>query len=124
MAFDRNCLARLVGILLVRDTKLVITRDLVISSLLPSGSSDKVLCLEQRIADDFGVGGHGDEFIGGHSFPKLVQEGAVVNLHLIRSDGGVEVSQSENGVNTDPQGGGDAPAETLPVLLQCYFSEG
>ncbi len=91
MAFDRNCLARLVGILLVRYTKLVITRDLVIRSLLPSGSSDKVLCLEQRIADDFGVGGHGDEFIGGHSFPKLVQEGAVVNLHLIRSDGGVEV---------------------------------
>ena len=119
MAFDRNCLARLVGILLVRYTKLVVTDDLVIRNLLPSASTDEVLCLEQKISKESGVGGHGDEFIGGHSLPYLVEEGAVVNLHQVRSDIGGEVRRLEAGVSTDPQGGCNAFAETLPVLLQC-----
>lgn len=80
VAFHRDGLARLVGILLVCYTHLVGSDDLVVGDLLPAASADEVLCLEQWIAEELGVGGHGDEFISRHGLPHFVEEGAVVNL--------------------------------------------
>lgn len=54
--------------------------DLVVANFLPSGAANEVLGFEEGIAEDFWVGGHGDEFFGWHGFPFFVEEGAVIDL--------------------------------------------
>ena len=53
-----------------------------------------MLGLELFVTEDFGIGDHLDEFVGGHGFPELVKEGTVV----------------------DADGWGDNLAQTVPVL--------
>lgn len=79
MALDSNVLTGLVAVLLVGDTQLVVAGDLVVGHLLPLGAADEVLGHEGGVAEDFGVRGHLHELVGGHGFPHLVEEGAVVD---------------------------------------------
>lgn len=118
VALHRDGLARRVGVLLVRDPHLVGADDLVVGDLGPAAAADEVLRLEQRVTEELGVGGHGEEFVGGHGVPHLVEEGAVVDLagNQVRFEG-----REWAGRRTYPQGRGDAFAETLPVLLWCQF---
>jgi hypothetical protein len=94
MALDGNVRASLVAVLLVRDAELVVADDLVVGNLLPLGAPDEVLGHEGGVAEDFGVGGHFHELVGGHRLPDLVEEGAVV----------------------DAEGGGNALGQTGPVF--------
>jgi len=80
MAFDNDLLHGPVLVLLVRYAQLVPADDFIIRYLLPLGAADEVLGLEERVPKDFGVGGQNDELVCGHSFPHLVEEGAVVDL--------------------------------------------
>ena len=50
MALDRNTLAASICVPLVRHTKLMPPNDFLIRHLLPLGSTDEVLCFQQRIA--------------------------------------------------------------------------
>lgn len=94
VALDGDVLAGLVAVLLVGNTELVVADDLVVRDLFPLGAADEVLGHKSGVAEDFGVGGHLDELVGGHGFPELVEEGAVV----------------------DAEGGSDALGEAVPVL--------
>lgn len=94
VALDGDVLAGLVAVLLVGNTELVVADDLVVGHLLPLGAADEVLGHESGVAEDFGVGGHLDKLVGGHGFPELVEERAVV----------------------DAEGGSDALGEAVPVL--------
>jgi hypothetical protein len=84
----------LISVLLVRHSQLVVADDFVVGDLLELGAAAEVLGLELLVAQDFGVGGHGDVFVRRHLGPELVEEGAVVDAH----------------------GRGHNFAETLPVL--------
>lgn len=66
--------------------KLMIINDLVFRNLLLSEFTVEVLCLEQRIAMDFEIENHKDQFISGNSLPNLIEKKAIVNLYRIRSD--------------------------------------
>lgn len=79
VTLDSDVLAGLVAVLLVRDAQLVVAGDLVVGDLLPLGAADEVLRHEGWVAEDFGVRGHFHELVGGHGFPELVEEGAVVD---------------------------------------------
>ena len=80
VALDCNLLATGVGVSLVRHTELVPTNDFVVRHLLPLGSTDEVLCLQQRIAQHVRIRRHLEELIRWHGLPHLVQERAVVDL--------------------------------------------
>lgn len=80
VALDRNRLARLVGVLLMRHADLVAAGDLRLGNLLPSGRADEMLRLQQRIPEELWIGSHCDELIGWHVFPYLVEERAVIDL--------------------------------------------
>lgn len=56
--------------------------DFFVGDFLPFRAADEMLRFEEGVAEDFGVGGHGDEFFGRHGFPDLVEEGAVVDLKI------------------------------------------
>lgn len=60
----------------------------------PRCPADEVLGHEERVAEDFGVGGHFQVFLCRHGFPEFVEEAAVV----------------------DAEGGRDAGRELRPVL--------
>jgi hypothetical protein len=94
MSLHRHLCPRLIRVPLVRHAELVVPDDFIFGDFLPARAADEVLGLEQRVAEDGGVGCHGYEFVGGHGFPDLVEEGAVV----------------------DTESGRDAFAETVPVL--------
>ena len=53
-----------------------------------------MLCFEEGVTENVGVGGHGYVFVCGKSFPEFFKEGAVV----------------------DAQGWGNAGAKAAPVL--------
>lgn len=80
VALDGDRLAARVRVLLVRHAQLVVPDDLRVRYLLPARAADEVLRLEQRVAEDRLVADHGDELLGRHGLPDLVEEGAVVDL--------------------------------------------
>lgn len=80
VALDYNLGLRGVGVLLVRYAQLVVAGDLGVRHFLPLRAADEVLCSQRRVAEHVRVGGHLDELVGGHCFPNLVEEGAVVDL--------------------------------------------
>lgn len=91
-----DSLLGLVGVPLVGYTKLVPANNFVVRNTLPLGATDEVLCAESLVTEDRGVRSHGDEVVGGHGGPFLVEERAVV----------------------DVDGGSNTFAETSPVLLE------
>lgn len=87
VALDRNLRAGLVGVLLVGYTELVVASNLRVGNLLPLRAADKVLRLEQWVAENVWVRGHGKELFRRHCFPKLVEEGKVVDSQSRRDAG-------------------------------------
>lgn len=85
MALDRDCLHAAVGVFLVRHPQLMRTHDFVVADLFPCTEADKVLGLQQGIAQKARIRGHRYKLIAGYGFPQIVQEGAVINLALIES---------------------------------------
>lgn len=67
----------------------MVPRDLGLARLHPLCGADEVLGFEQGVAEDVGVGGHGDEFGEGHRVPDAVEEGGVVDLGGEKVSGGV-----------------------------------
>jgi len=100
MSLHLDGLLRFIRVPLVGYTQLVPADDFVVGNLLPLGATDEVLGAEGLVAEDGGGGGHGDEVVGGHGGPFLVEEGAVV----------------------DVDGLGDALAEARPVLEEGGLS--
>ena len=70
---------RLVLVPLVWHAELVVRCDLGVADFFPFGRAAEVLRAQGLVAQDFGVGGHGDELGGRHRFPELVEEGPVVD---------------------------------------------
>lgn len=69
-------------VLLMGDTHLMLTNHLIVTDFSPFLGTDEVLCLDLGVSEDVGVRGYLDEVVGGHSFPKFIQKGAVVNLSM------------------------------------------
>lgn len=64
----------------MRNTHLVITCDFGLARFDPFRSTSEMLRFKPGIAEDLWVQGHPYKLIGGHSFPKLVEKAAVVDL--------------------------------------------
>ena len=76
---DSDGCHRLICVFLMRHTQLVVSSDFRIRNLLPFRRTLEMLGFERWISEHFRVGRHCDEFIGRHSLPELVEEGAVVD---------------------------------------------
>lgn len=74
VSLDRHLGPCLVSVSLVRHAELVVARHLVVARPLPSGATDEVLCLQERVSEHRGAGGHGDKLLGRHGLPGLVEE--------------------------------------------------
>lgn len=79
VTFDHDSGARFVCVFLVRDTKLVMSNDLVVGYFLPFGASDEVLCLQGGIPQHVRIASHFNEFFCWHFLPEFVQEGPIVD---------------------------------------------
>ncbi len=83
----------------------------VVGAFAPRAEPDKVLRFEERVAEEVGGGGHGDEFGTGHGLPELVEEGAVVDLWMerVRKWNGMDLLDGGGkGTLTYSEGGCDA----------------
>ena len=95
MALERNSRPRLIRVPLVGHAQLVVADNLIVRDFLPLAGALEMLRHKCPVPEDLGARDHCHEFFGRHSFPYLVEEGAVV----------------------DTEGGCDAGSETCPVLF-------
>lgn len=79
VTFDHDSGASFVCVFLVRNTKLVMSNDLVVGYFLPFGASDEVLCLQGGIPQHVRIASHFNEFFCWHFLPEFVQEGPIVD---------------------------------------------
>ena len=80
MTFHRHLGERVTGVSLMCNAQLMMSHHLLFGRLLPRAQPDQMLRFQERVSQETGVRGHKDEFVTGHRFPDLVEEGAVINL--------------------------------------------